>query len=43
MSRMHFFHEELEEEIYMEVPPGYKDKLIAHIVCKLKRALYEFK
>ncbi|KAL6348606.1 hypothetical protein AAG906_016126 [Vitis piasezkii] len=34
-----FLHGELEEEIYMEVPPGYDNNLAAHIVCKLKKAL----
>ena len=27
----------------MEVPPGYDNNLAAHIVCKLKKALYRLK
>lgn len=38
-----FLHGELEEEIYMEVPPGYGKDLAANTVCKLKRALYGLK
>ena len=38
-----FLHGDLEEEIYMEVPPGYKKNLNANTVCKLKKALYGLK
>ena len=36
-----FLHGELEEEIYMEVPPGYEGA--ANSVCRLKKALYGLK
>jgi hypothetical protein len=43
MPRMNFFHGKLEEEIYMEVRPGYGNNLAAYPVCKLKKALYGLK
>ena len=42
MSRI-ILHGELEEDIYMEVPPGYGNNLAAQIVCKMKKALYGLK
>lgn len=38
-----FLHGDLEEEIYMDIPPGYGSNLAANQVCKLKKALYRFK
>lgn len=35
-----FLHGELEEKLYMEVPPGYEGKLATHTMCKLKTALH---
>ena len=38
-----FLHGEIEEEIYMEIPPSYGDNLAAHTMCKLKKALHGLK
>ena len=39
-----FLHGELEEEIYMEVPPGFGLQIEGkNVVCGLKNALYELK
>lgn len=35
-----FLHGALDEDIYIEVPPGYGNNLAAHTMCKLKKALY---
>ena len=38
-----FLHGDLEEEIYMELPPGYNGQVAAETVCKLRKALYGLK
>ena len=38
-----FLNEILEEEIYMEQPPGYTKEGEKNLVCKLKGSLYELK
>jgi hypothetical protein len=38
-----FLHGDLEEEVYMNVPPGYIATFEIEVVCKLQRALYDLK
>jgi len=38
-----FLHGEIEEEIYMELLPGYGEKTATNTVCKLRKALYRLK
>ncbi|WJZ84429.1 hypothetical protein VitviT2T_004033 [Vitis vinifera] len=38
-----FLHGDLEEEIYMDLPPGYTATSEAKITCRLQRALYRLK
>jgi hypothetical protein len=33
-------HGDLEEEVYMDIPPGYTASSKTEVVCKLQRALY---
>jgi hypothetical protein len=38
-----FLHRDLEEEVYMELPPGAKFSSAKSKVCKMKKALYRLK
>ncbi len=38
-----FLHGDLQEEMYMEQPPGYVDQTHSNLVCRLKKALYGLK
>ena len=38
-----FLHGSLEEEVYMEIPPGYGNVNEENKVCRLKKALYGLK
>ena len=38
-----FLHDDLEEEIYMSQPTGFKTARKENMICKLKKSLYELK
>ncbi|RVW60936.1 Retrovirus-related Pol polyprotein from transposon RE1 [Vitis vinifera] len=38
-----FLNEDLEEEVYMEIPPGFEESMAKNQVCKLQKSLYGLK
>ncbi|RVW45699.1 Retrovirus-related Pol polyprotein from transposon RE1 [Vitis vinifera] len=38
-----FLNDDLEEEVYMEIPPGFEESMAKNQVCKLQKSLYGLK
>ena len=38
-----FLNRNLDEEMFMDEPEGFKTEGKEHMLCKLKRSMYEFK
>ncbi|RVW28765.1 Retrovirus-related Pol polyprotein from transposon RE1 [Vitis vinifera] len=38
-----FLNVDLEEEVYMEIPPGFEESMAKNQVCKLQKSLYDLK
>ena len=38
-----FLHSDLEEEVYMDVPPSFEDSKTERKVCRLKKSIYGLK
>ena len=38
-----FLYGDLEEEVYMDILPGFETSLKAEGVCRLQKALYDLK
>lgn len=38
-----FLHDDLEEEVYMKIPPGFEKSDNKNVVCRMKKSLYGLK